>query len=219
MGDVRNGWIASVVSHHADAIRNADPGSQLEMRPNVRAWNRWFADDSLVLHVVKTYEAGISRKQLHSLALNSDLSSRDGRRNVFVTTLVWGVGSTNRYYGRHRRLLTDAGLDEALESSYRHLLEGETEDAFRAMDRLPGITFRFHTKWLWIAGSALGLQPVPLIFDNRVMASLRGLDWPEMTQRQSASRRWFRYIEDAAIVAQDLDVTAEHVELWLFNQG
>lgn len=219
MGAERDTWIASLVSEHGDEIRNADPASQLSMKPNPRAWKRWFSEESTVIDVVETFKEGVTRPELHSFVRNSDLSSTGGRRSAFIATLVWGVGSTNRYYGRHKRLLTSAGLDGALKESYSHLREGKTEAAFVSMDPLPGITFRFHTKWLWVVGSALNMQPLPLIFDNRVMNSLRGLKWPEMTRRQSQSSRWSRYIEDSDAVATRLGVTSEHVELWLFERG
>jgi hypothetical protein len=218
MEDVRDSWIRSVVARHGEEIRSAVPALQPSMKPNIPAWNRWFDDAPWVIDVLSDIGTDISRGTLKNFARDSELSSQEGRRRVFVATLAWGVGSTNRYYGRHKTLLMSPLLDGALESSYKHLLNNRVEDAFVAMNPLPGITYRFHTKWLWIVGSTLGLQPMPLTFDNRVGQSLRQLKWPEMQRRQAQRQRWHRYIQDAESVSRELGVSEEHVELWLFQR-
>jgi len=212
MDDARNSWIQSVIVQHGDAIRSADPATQAPMRPNHAAWVRWFKDVPWVIEALDAVGTDISRRKLHDFVETSNIASEQGRRRAFVATLAWGVGSTNRYYGRHKQLLTSARLDDALRSSYEHLKGSRFEDSFAELNPLPGITYRFHTKWLWVVGCELGLEPMPLTFDNRVRQSLRRLRWPEMQRRQPQRHRWHRYVQDAGAVARRLDVSPEHVE-------
>jgi hypothetical protein len=118
-------------------------------------------------------------------------------------------------YGRHRSLFTSPELPDALTSSVEMLRDQESEGAFKVMEPLRGVSFRFHTKWLWVAGRTLGTTPTPLIYDNRVWSSLRHHQWPGVRKRQSMSAGWRVYLEDAGFIAEGRDVSPEHVEYWL----
>lgn len=215
MGPVNEAWATKIIDRHGNAIGAADPMSQGRMQPRPEGWRKHHVDDEDVESVLTSFSGGLHRTDLLELAARG-LDDSAVRRRTFVATMMWGVGDGSRMYGRHRRLFTSPELPGALASSVEMLRCQEPERAFGVMEPLPGLTYRFHTKWLWVVGRTLGTTPTPLIYDNRVWASLRELQWPGLTKRQGMPARWESYIRDAGFIARRLDVPPEHVEYWLF---
>lgn len=209
-------WAETVAAAHGPAIAGSDPSLQAKMKPHPKPWRNRHPNDQDVNWVLSQYPDGIDRNDLALLA-GAGLNTPAARRRAFVATIMWGTGTTNRYQGRHEALLNDPRLPEALAASVDHLGEQRHLEAFRTMDPLTGITYRFHTKWLWVVGRALETHPLPLVMDNRVWMSLEGLHWPGIAQRQGMPQRWHTYLVDAASVAGLVGVTPEHVEYWLFK--
>jgi carotenoid cleavage dioxygenase-like enzyme len=126
--------------------------------------------------------------------------------------LIWGAGPTNRYYGRHAKALSSDDLQDILERTVDQVSCDDLEAAWRTAARLPGLDFRFFTKWLWVAGVCAGLQARPLVFDNQVRQGLRLTKWPFHTRRINDCQRWVNYRSDAAAVGKELGVTSEWIE-------
>ncbi len=149
--------------------------------------------------------------------MSGQLDSVAQRRRAFVTTLLWGVGTTNRYYGRHAEALAFAGLDDMLEQSVSAVKRDDLASGWSAIYRLPGLDFRFFTKWLWVAGVAAKLKAPPLVFDQRVIDGLAKTGWPFHPRQINYKRRWLNYCSDAAAVGERVGVSGEWVEYWLFD--
>lgn len=216
--DQHREWIERVVRDQGGVIRSRfNPNSQQRMRANAAAWRRWNPDDDDVQWVLERYTDGIHRNDLGLLAC--ELDTRVDRRRAFVATLVWGAGSTNRYYGRHSEALSYPHLDEMLRRSVDAVRQGELGQSWNAMSRLPGLQFRFFTKWLWVAGANAEIVPRPLVFDQRVIDGLKATAWPYHPRRINYRQRWLNYCADADAVAKQLGVTGEWIEYWLFCGG
>ena len=185
------------------------------MSSNATAWRRWNPHDEDVKQALSDYNAGVHRSDLWALARDLETTAR--RRHAFVVTLLWGVGTTNRYYGRHSQALASAGLDGMLDESVAAVRHGDLAKGWSAIYRLPGLDFRFFTKWLWVAGVGTDLQSRPLVYDQRVINGLVKTTWPSHPRRINHRQRWLNYCADAAAVGRQLGVNGEWVEYWLFS--
>ncbi len=209
-------WIDRIVEQYGLVIHSRyDPAKQTAMRSNAGAWLRWNPHDEDVRWALDHYHRGIHRSDLWTLS--SDLDTQAKRRSAFVVTLLWGVGTTNRYYGRHSDALAFTGLDDMLEQSVEAVSRGDLQRGWSAIYRLPGLDFRFFTKWLWVAGVSANLEAAPLVFDQRVINGLAKTEWPSHPRQINNKQRWLNYCADASAVGDRLGVNGEWVEYWLFS--
>lgn len=208
-------WTERVASQYADAIRRHDPANQRSFQPNVAAWRRWNPSNGTVAWMLERYGSGIHRCDLARLA--QDLSTTELRREAFVSVLVWGAGSTNRYYGHHHRALQHPELDDILLHSLESIRSDDLGHAWTIISPLPGLRYPFFTKWLWFAGVSSRLDAPPLIFDSRVIGGLLTREWPWKPRRSNMKRRWVDYCRDSAAIAAELGVPPEWFEYWLFE--
>ena len=207
-------WVERVVANCGPKKLGIDPAAQKTMKFRSGPWLRWNPADSDVAWAVDRYRDGIHRTDLR--ALGGDLSTPEKRRRAFVATLLWGAGETNRYFGRHAKALASETLPSVLEKTVVEVGSEKLPEAWSTAARMPGLGFRFFTKWLWIAGIDASLEVPPLVFDQKVRDGLVATDFPWERARISESRRWVNYCRDAAAVAKKLGVTGEWVEYWLF---
>ncbi len=128
-----------------------------------------------------------------------------------------GARETHRCYGRHAEALSSETLVSILEKTVAQVGRNDLEGAWSSAAGIPGVGFRFFTKWLWVAGVGAGLAAPPLVFDKRVRDSLQDAKWPFDRRRINERRRWVNYCEDAAAVGRTLGVRSEWVEYWLFS--
>ncbi|MCB9410790.1 hypothetical protein [Mycolicibacterium sp.] len=215
-------WVEQVVSECGAEIREFNPETQAAMPFHREPWLRWNESDADLVHLLDDYPNGIRRRDLKKLARG--LKTPHERRVAFIATLVWGAGKTNRYYGRHADALRSIDLERILEVSARQVRDNDLEGAWVTAAGIPGLDFRFFTKWLWLAGASAELPAPPLVYDQRVRDSLVKASWPSDRRRINNRRRWVNYCQDAAAVAGTLSgepsaptVTSEWVEYWLFS--
>jgi hypothetical protein len=209
-------WVDRVAERYGATIRGRfDPAKQHTMKSNAGAWLRWNPHDEDVRWALDHYDEGVHRSDVW--ALSRDLDTGAKRRRAFVVTLLWGVGTTNRYYGRHSAALACADLDDMLDRSVTAVGRGDLAGGWSAIYRLPGLDFRFFTKWLWVAGVDADLQAPPLVYDQRVINGLAQTEWPSHPRQINHRQRWLNYCADAAAVGNQLGVNGEWVEYWLFS--
>lgn len=136
--DVHQQWVDHVVTQYGQVIRDRfDPATQPAMSSNARAWRRWNPGDHDVAWALDQYGRGVHRTDLAALA--RDLDTVADRRRAFVVTLLWGVGTTNWYYGRHAQALASPDLDAMLDRSAGAIRRGDLADGWSAIYRLPGL--------------------------------------------------------------------------------
>lgn len=220
--DPHEAWVERVVSECGSEVLRFDPETQIAMRSRREPWLRWNKSDADLVHLLDQYPNGIHRRDLRQLA--RELGTPHDRRIAFIACLLWGVGPTNRYYGRHAAALGSPDLELILEVSARQVRDNDLEGAWSTAGKIPGLGFRFFTKWLWLAGADAYLPASPLVYDQRVRDALEKAHWPFDLRRINERRRWVNYCQDAAAVAAALaaqpgapKVTGEWVEYWLFS--
>jgi hypothetical protein len=209
-------WIDRVVDGYGTVIVDRyDPAKQPAMKSNAQAWRRWNPDDEDVRWALEHYGQGVHRSDLW--AISRDLEITERRRRAFVVTLLWGVGTTNRYYGRHSQALASAELNGMLDASVAAVRRNDLAGGWSAIYSLPGLGFRFFTKWLWVAGVGADLPAAPLVFDQRVIDGLAKTKWPTHPRQINNKQRWLNYCGDAAAAGKRLGVNGEWIEYWLFS--
>lgn len=209
-------WADRIATSYGHVIREQyDPATQPAMKSNAGAWLRWNPNDVDVRLALEEFRFGVRRSDLR--AMSGQLNSVAKRRRAFVTTLLWGVGTTNRYYGRHSKALAFPGLDDVLEQSVSAVQREDLSSGWSAIYRLPGLDFRFFTKWLWVAGADGNLKAPPLVFDQRVIDGLAKTDWPSHPRQINYKQRWLNFCADAAAVGERVGVSGEWIEYWLFD--
>jgi hypothetical protein len=220
--DLHESWVKRVVAVCGEDMAGFDPGSQSVMRFHPEPWRRWNMADPDLSQLLDTFKDGIHRRDLRNLA--RDLGTARVRRVAFIATLLWGAGETNRYYGRHAEALKSVDLERILDVSVKQVHGDDLEGAWSTAAAIPGLDFRFFTKWLWLAGVSADLPAPPLVYDRLVRNALERAHWPFDRRRINERRRWVNYCRDAAAVARALvaqpgapKVTGEWVEYWLFS--
>lgn len=164
----------------------------------------------------------IDRADLRRLAAAG--TTRSDNLRLFVATMVWGRGQNNqRMMGNLMRCLNSPTRDAVLTRTGTLSAQGHPAAAYSAW-RLPGLTYRFFSKWLWAAGiRGNGAGTVSLVQDSRVWESLGALHWDSIVAAGS-TRRALRYEAycsaasrwAASLSRPTLDVTSEDVEYALF---
>lgn len=226
--EARRQWVARIATRHSLAIRSHDPTDQRRMHPWRSHWLKWTEGDADVVWVFSQFEEGIHRHDLPALVGDANIQEL---RRAFIATLAWGAGDTHRYYGRHAEALASTLLPTAPEQSHQSMAAGESAGAWAAMQPVPGMTFRFFTKWLWVLGAHTHADPAPLTFDERVRSSLRFREWPWGRGEVNDRTRWIEYCADAKAIATAVasvqvcsgaspvnrQLSSEWVEYWLFE--
>ena len=139
--------------------------------------------------VVPKPPAFISRNDLKDAAVSAfKLNDLSELPRLCVKTMMWGSGTTN---GRGPRYTASAlrrsDIAQLMKKIYNDLADGRIEDAYRIHKKIPGVGPSFHTKLLWVIGSAIENKALtPLILDDRVWASLKRIGW---NSRRSAGSR------------------------------
>ena len=147
---------------------------------------------------------------------------------LFVKTMMWGSGTTNGRGPRYTdQALSQKGTLEVLRRVRQQLDDGDTSTAYYAHQEIPGIGPSFHTKWLWVVGTAAGTTPQPLILDLNVWNALSELDWNSAAA--AGTRRWgHRYAPylqachawaEQATNAGKVAYSAQDIEYPLFVRG
>lgn len=208
-------------------VRRPDVVRAHEFRPET--WRRWIGHCASASSVVDEFRMSdaiassqVSRADLASLSAAVDESDTESVLRLFVATMIWGSGTSN---GRGPRYTAAALDDERLLPSLvksRHLiLAGDPAGAYASF-RSRGVGPAFFTKWFWAAGLDQDLDPMPLILDARVWASLAALEWSSRDAAGSNRRakRYVAYLESMGRwVAAGLPgvATAEQLEQVMFR--
>ena len=116
---------------------------------------------------------------------------------LFVKTMMWGSGKSNGRGPRYTNQALESGLVAKGMSDIRRFLSHSNIVAAYHV-KISGVGEAFHTKLLWVVGSALpGLTPKPLILDGRVRAGIRRLpefDRNRLTSIRGAAKRYLEYL-------------------------
>jgi len=215
-----------VIAHHWQEFFD-DPRSQTVcFTPST--WRCWLTEGAKWLPGERLQPAfdtqSISRRELADLS--SAASDQDSCLELFVATMIWGMGRRNgrmfpRVVGAIDRLRSKPDF---LPETAGQVRDGQLVAAHQrlAAERL-GIREPFFTKWMYVAGLCTTNRPRALVLDGNVWASLGALGWS--SGEREPARRYDSYVRQAEDWAAALrsrgngDATAEGVEMELFQLG
>ena len=197
-------------------IRHANAQTPVSINPNV-----WTAYPEIKA-VIAEPPAFISRNDLKDAAVSAfKLNDLSELPRLFVKTMMWGSGTTN---GRGPRYTASAlrrsDIAQLMKKIYNDLADGRIEDAYRIHKKIPGVGPSFHTKLLWVIGSAIENKALtPLILDDRVWASLKRIGWNSRRSAGSRDRgkRYRAYLNACDFWAKENHCSQEDIEFTLFE--
>jgi hypothetical protein len=167
------------------------------------------------------------------------LYSWDGLRELFISIMMWGFGTTGYGAYRTQRMVQDRNFQNTIESSYRNIDSGNILQAYNSFS-LDKCGPAFFTKFFYFVGKG-SRTPVPLILDSVVAISIEercGLNinhyakvsrYPDnprnarkgIVGKISAvlhyAQGYMNYLNDMDAWARDLEVTPDQIELFLFS--
>lgn len=196
----------------------------------VEHWAKHFQGNApMSLHLSIIWDA------LGSSFTRSDLVSFYGRNNVdaetkFIAAMVWGyeAPAEGRRDGRGpwRVARMFAQLEGTANTIRAVRLETEQDivTAYRRLNEVAWVGPNFFTKHLYFLGKAQGLNPYPLIFDDRVANGLMKIAVSNPSNlgvvKIGASRTPEAYLQYLAFAKQEADhigCALDQIEYYLFN--
>ena len=197
-------------------IRHANAQRPVSINPSV-----WTAYPEIKA-VVPEPLASISRDDLKNEAASAfkrnDLSELP---RLFVKTMMWGSGTTNGRGPRYTAsALRGSDMTQLMKKIYNELADGRIEDAYGLHKQIHGVGPSFHTKLLWVVGSAIENKGLtPLILDDRVWAGLKKIGWKSRKSAGSRDRgkRYRAYLDACEIWAKENHCSQEDIEFTLFE--
>lgn len=187
-------------------------------------WSRLLSDPSVA---ALTTRKSLSRKELTVIGDAARAGDRKEQRALFFATLMWGYGDRAARGPRYAEMaLTSGRLDVTLASACEAITRRDLGGAWSAFgrNRLPGYDQAFFTKYLYFAAKGDADWEVrPLIRDSLVLASLeflrRWLGADLGRKRHRLVHRYFDYCTLLAGWADELNVTPDQLEMFLYRPG
>ena len=197
-------------------IRHANAQEPVLINPSV-----WTAYPE-IKSVVPKPPAFISRNDLKDAAVSAfKLNDLSELPRLFVKTMMWGSGTTN---GRGPRYTASAlrrsDIAQLMMKIHEDLTGGKIEEAYGLHKKIHGVGPSFHTKLLWVVGSAIETKGLtPLILDDRVWAGLKRIGWNSRKSAGSRNRgkRYRAYLSACDFWAKENHCSQEDIEFTLFE--
>ncbi|MFF0086036.1 hypothetical protein ACFYR1_41045 [Streptomyces canus] len=168
----------------------------------------------------------VDRRAVFAIAHQTD--TVEGRRHLFVASLVWGTGTKAQSVNRRARIFqhsSPADIDARLCEALDVLRERGAVDAYRAFNndhRIPHLGPAFFSKVLYFAGHDTAVSHHrPVILDSVVSRALKAEgvadgSWPE---NGWSSDRYRLYVDGVHSYARSRGVLPDQVEAALFARG
>ncbi|SDF12593.1 8-oxoguanine DNA glycosylase OGG fold protein [Epilithonimonas hungarica] len=143
----------------------------------------------------------------------------------FGLTMVWGFGDTG--YGTYRtnNYYSQDNHKKFIENSFQFVANNQIENAYKELQKIKGLNISYISKLLYFASRAQNHQSYCLIYDIRVAKSLVKLNCPEEIFEIldiKPSNKYIHYNKYNLLihkVAKENNVSAEALEMFLFNQS
>ena len=197
-------------------IKHANAQAVVSINPNV-----WTAYPEIAA-VIPEPPAFISRNDLKDeAALTFQRDNFIDLPRLFVKTMMWGSGKTNGRGPRYTALaLRSSDIAQLMKEIHEDIVNGQIEDAFRHHRKIHGVGPSFHTKLLWVVGSAVENKVLtPLILDERVWAGLKKIGWNSRKAAGSRDRgkRYRAYLDACDLWAKRNNCSQEDIEFTQFE--
>lgn len=167
--------VPSRIARCAECLRAMDPLAQA-IRFYPASWTKTLSGCEYLRPVLGACATPgvITRADLAAISRGVSESQRPAE-HLFLATMIWGFGT--RGYGPYRteKMLKDLKGRTRLTKTIEHLKQGEiikAYDGFHVTVCGPA----FFTKFFYAVGLGAALDPMPLVLDSVVMASLQDLE-------------------------------------------
>lgn len=208
-----------------DKINSLQPLVESKFKYKVKSWQKLHPDFK---EEIQDYEdEEISRQDIIS-AYKAYFDNNDvGFVKAFLLTMIWGFGDIG--YGTYRtnKCLTLPENMDSVQKALKHISaseQGSLQKAFIELNKIKGLGMSYLTKVLYFSTRAAGNKNYALIFDIRVATALIKLTSPnEIVQLVTIapSSNFDTYIKYNQLIhklAEHINVEAEQIEMYLFNQ-
>jgi hypothetical protein len=206
-------------------IQTLNPKSDSKFKYNVDKWSKLDSKYKKEIHEFENKE--INRQDIINCFNDFYKEKSSSFIKPFLLTMVWGFSDTG--YGTHRtnNYLSSESNIKLIEEAILNIKNGEKnylEKSFNALKRIKGLGISYLTKVLYFATKAKGIDEYALIFDNRVAASIVMLTTSKeihdivIIQPSSKFKNYKKYNDLIHALAKKNDVSAEQIEMYLFNQ-
>jgi len=143
---------------------------------------------------------------------------------AFLLTMIWGFEYTGYGTFRTNNYITNPAHTQRIRAALEAIGQNDVEKAYRELKRIKGLGISYISKVLFFATKSSGVSEYCLIFDIRVARALVMLTAPAFVNDivdVMPSGKWEDYRKYNEMIhnyAQQYQVDAESIELFLFNQ-
>lgn len=208
-----------------EKIKGLNPLSDSKFKYNASKWVKLNSDYKY--HISEFADREISRQDVID-AYKAYFASDDvGFMKAFLLTMVWGFADTG--YGTYRtnKYLSDKENLKKIENALSHIRSGNhavLKNAFNELTKIKGLGISYLTKILYFATRAVGQENYALIFDIRVATALVKFTAPKEIHQLITVLPSTKFADYEAYnqlihkLAKENEVSAEQLEMYLFNQ-
>lgn len=201
------------------AIQKLNPNTDSKFKYDINVWSKLNKDYK---YLVEDFENDyISRQDVIDAYKKYFTDSSQNALRPFLLTMIWGF--YNNGYGTYR---TNKYIesDENIGIIKKAIESDNLEDSFQSFNKIKGLGISYITKILYFMTKAKSADNYALIFDARVANSLIKLTAPvelfeivRVEPRPSFSN-YQKYNKLIHNLANQIQVEADQIELYLFNQ-
>jgi hypothetical protein len=206
-------------------IKELKPLTDSKFKYDVSRWANLNANFKNLIRDFENIE--ITRQDVINAYSNYYTDINCGFMKAFLLTMVWGFADTG--YGTHRTnnyITNEDNIAKIKKALYLINENGpdSLKNAFKELKKIKGLGVSYLTKILYFATRAKNACNYALIFDIRVAAGLIKLTTPiEMYEivNIEPSSKFKDYQNFNCLIrrlAADIDVEADQLEMYLFNQ-
>lgn len=208
-----------------DVISKLNPLSESKFKYNSTRWKKL---NEGYKGMIEEYEGKkISRQDIIDAYKEYYDDASKGWVKAFLLTMVWGFADTG--YGTHRtnNYISTEENRVIIKNAMDYINTNENNSlgiAFNELKKIKGLGISYLTKILYFATRAKNKDRYALIFDTRVAASLIKLTTPKEVYDivsigpSSAFQNYEKYIKMIHETAENINVDADQIEMFLFNQ-
>ena len=220
--------VPAALKKAAAHIRKTNPNEVFGISPD--RWKEQFPRDADVQRLANKFHNGISRASVVKCAPKAKNPTFQQLRPLFIATMMWGYGDAGFAQWRTDQMLRDPAIKKALPCACRHALNGDPQAAAICCP-IKWCGMSYFTKFLYFAGKAYKIRPMPLILDTYVLDELYRCN--RALAKKIASHKkggdgfvsefraykggYALYVEEMNRWARDIKVKPDQLEYFLFD--
>jgi hypothetical protein len=232
----------TLIKENSELIRALEPEKQ--SIPYIKNnWDRYLNNTPPYQTVIQKHTSSITRGEIFAYKKSISTQNQDEIESLFIMTMLFGFGKTN--YGPYRtnNMLSDRGFHSLIMKTYADIQSNDIENAYKNF-QLDSCGSAFFTKIFYFFGQGISHKNSPLILDSVVAKNLEEKCKCDISKYASVQRHsrntksknynpilagriqavssyydgYKNYIDDMHAWASDINVKADQIELFLFNQ-